>query len=69
VLTCDLYARYGVRHYRLVHPTEEWVRAFELGADGTYELVAEGHQTDAFSAPPFPALTIQLGELWDDLAD
>ena len=65
----DLYARYGVKHYWLAHPLEEWVRAYELGEDGAYELIAEGHKDDAFSAPPFPDLTIQLGELWDDFSD
>jgi Uma2 family endonuclease len=65
----DLYARYKVPYYWLAHPIEEWVRAYELGADGAYELVAEGHGREAFSAPPFPDLTIQLAELWDDLGD
>jgi Uma2 family endonuclease len=65
----DLYARYGVRYYWLAHPVQEWVRAYELGKDGAYELVAEGHKDEAFSAPPFPDLTIQLAELWDDLSD
>jgi Uma2 family endonuclease len=65
----DLYARYGVKHYWLAHPLEEWVRAYVLGEDGTYELIAEGHKDDAFTAPPFPDLTIRLGELWDDFAD
>ena len=64
-----LYARFHVRHYWLVHPIEEWIRAYELGADGSYELVAEAHKDEAFSAPPFPDPTIQLAELWDDFAD
>ena len=62
----DLYAKYEVPHYWLVHPTERRVRAYDLGKDRQYELVAEGHKDDAFSAPPFPDLTIRLGELWDD---
>jgi Uma2 family endonuclease len=61
----DLYAKHGVQHYWLVHPIEEWIRAFELGADGTYELVAEGNAKATFSAPPFPDLAINLAELWD----
>ena len=64
----DLYAKYGVRFYWLAHPIEEWVRAYELGADGFYELVAEAHKDEPFSAPPFPDLTIQLSELWDDFS-
>ncbi|MGE3272728.1 MAG: Uma2 family endonuclease, partial [Chloroflexota bacterium] len=62
----DLYARHGVRHYWLAHPEEEWLRAYELGADGHYDLVAEGHGNMAFSAPPFPSLTLQLGRLWSE---
>jgi Uma2 family endonuclease len=69
VLKHRLYARYGVSHYWLAHPVEERVRAYELGQDGAYELVAEGHGSEAFSAPPFPDLTIQLADLWDDLSD
>ena len=65
----DLYARYKVPYYWLVHPVQEWIRAYELGADGAYELVAEAHKDEAFSASPFPDLTIQLAELWDDFAD
>ena len=62
----DLYARYGVRNYWVAHPQEEWLRAYELGADGQYELVAEGQGDMLFSAPPFTDLTIRLAELWED---
>jgi Uma2 family endonuclease len=65
----DLYAKYGVQHYWLVHPIEEWIRAFDLNADGTYELVAEGNARATFSAPPFPDLAINLAELWDPFPD
>jgi Uma2 family endonuclease len=61
----DLYARHGVRHYWLVEPIEKSVRAYELGADGFYELIAEAHGTDTFVASPFPNLAIQLADLWD----
>jgi Uma2 family endonuclease len=63
----DLYATFGVRHYWVVDPMERWVRAYELGRDGFYELVAEAHGDERFSSEPFPALTIQLGNLWDSL--
>ena len=53
----DLYAKHGVQHYWVAHPQEEWLRAFELGADGQYELVAEGQGDMTFSAPPFPDST------------
>ena len=64
-----LYAKHGVRYFWLAHPIEEWIRAYELGEDGAYELVAEAHKDAAFSAPPFPDLTIRLAELWDEFAD
>src|SRR3954453_7067578 len=41
ILKRDLYAKYGVRYYWIVEPLAEWIRAYELGADGLYELVAE----------------------------
>lgn len=62
----DLYAKHGVRYYWVAHPQEEWLRAYELGVDGQYELVAEGHGDMTFSAPPFPDLTIQLGLIWEE---
>ena len=42
--------------------------AYELDADGTYELIAEAHKDGTFSAAPFPELTIRLGDLWDDFS-
>ena len=62
----DLYARHGVKYYWVAHPLEEWLRAYELGADGQYELVAEGQGDMTFSAPPFPDLTLRLSFLWDE---
>jgi Uma2 family endonuclease len=59
-----LYEKYGVKYYWIFEPTEHWVRAFELGADGVYELVAEASGDAPFSAPPFPDLTIALARLW-----
>ena len=61
-----LYAKYGVPHYWMFEPVEQWVRAFELGSDGAYELVAEASGDMLFSAPPFSDLTIPLTRLWGD---
>jgi len=69
VLKRDLYARCGVPYYWIAHPTEQWVRAYALGKDGQYELIAEGRGRGTFSAPPFPDLTIQLASLWFDPFD
>lgn len=60
----DLYAQFGVRHYWVFEPAARWVRAFELGADGVYELVAEAAGNAPFSAPPFVGLVIPLARLW-----
>jgi len=62
----DLYAKYGVKYYWIVEPLAEWIRAYELGADGLYELVAEAHDRETFAAPPFSELQISLADLWDD---
>jgi Uma2 family endonuclease len=59
-----LYEQYGVRHYWIFEPLERWVRAYSLGADGAYALVAEAAGDATFSAPPFPDLAIPLGRLW-----
>jgi Uma2 family endonuclease len=61
----NLYARHGVRHFWLVHPAERWVRAYTLGGDGAYELNAEAHGDERFSAPPFTDLPIELAGVWD----
>ena len=61
----QLYAQYGVPYFWLVHPIEEWARAFELRGS-EYELVAEASGTDTFRAPPFQDLAIDLTELWGD---
>src|SRR5581483_5816003 len=52
----NLYAKYGVKYYWIIDPFAEWIRAYELGADGLYELVAEARGRAMFSAPPFPDL-------------
>ena len=62
----DLYAKYGVKHYWVFEPLAEWARAYTLGADGLYELVAEANRAETFSAPPFMDLAIPLADLWED---
>jgi Uma2 family endonuclease len=65
LLRRNLYAKSSVRHYWLVHPGQRSVRAYTLGADGAYELIAEAHDDEAFAAPPFTDLPIQLTTVWD----
>jgi Uma2 family endonuclease len=60
----QLYEEYKVKNYWIFEPLERWVRAYALGADGLYELVAEAHGDETFSAPPFPDLTIRLADIW-----
>jgi Uma2 family endonuclease len=62
----QLYEEYKVENYWIFEPLERWVRAYGLGADGLYELVAEAHGDETFSAPPFPDLTIRLADVWGD---
>jgi Uma2 family endonuclease len=59
-----LYEQYRVQNYWIFEPLERWARAYALGADGAYELVAEAHGDATFSAPPFLDLTIRLADLW-----
>lgn len=58
-----LYAQYGVPHYWIGDPTGRWLRACSLD-QGAYTEVAFGKDGDAFSAPPFPDLVIDLAQLW-----
>jgi Uma2 family endonuclease len=59
-----LYEQYEVQNYWIFEPLERWVRAYALGADGAYELVAEAYGDETFSAPPFANLAIRLSDIW-----
>ena len=70
VVKRNLYAKHGVKYYWIIEPLAEWIRAYELGADGLYELVAEAHGREIFSASPFADLQVELATLWaDPIAD
>lgn len=58
----DLYQRYGVKEYWIVHPSEQTVFVFKLGDDQTYGK-PERYATDDKIAVPL------LGELLVDLAE
>jgi len=59
-----LYEQYRVQNYWIFEPLERWARAYALGADGSYELVAEAQGDATFSAPPFQDLVIRLSDIW-----
>ena len=59
-----LYARYGIRHYWIVHPTERTIELFELETESYRHVVTE--KGDAVvRSPLFPGLEIRLAEVWD----
>ncbi|HEX5417828.1 MAG TPA: Uma2 family endonuclease [Chloroflexota bacterium] len=60
----QLYARFGVADYWLLDVERQEFIAFAL-ADGIYQEVARGKETETVSAPPFPDLAISLGEIWE----
>lgn len=61
-----LYAREGVRHAWLVDPALRTLEIFILGADGKWDL-GDVHRDDAVvRAPPFEAIEVQLGVLWEE---
>ena len=59
----NIYRKYGVQHYWLVHPEEKTLECFVL-RDGTYSLVASGMDEDVVEHPDFSGLTVSLEKLW-----
>lgn len=59
----ELYARGEISCYWIANPKAESLQAYQL-IDGVYQLVAEGHGNQTFSAPPLRELNIDLAELW-----
>jgi len=59
----NIYRKYEVQHYWLVHPEERTLECFAL-RDGAYSLVASGMDDDVVEHPDFPGLTISLATLW-----
>lgn len=59
----NIYQKYRVLHYWLVHPEERTLECFTL-RDGAYTLAASGMDEDVVEHPDFPGLTISLEILW-----
>lgn len=58
-----IYARYSVANYWIVDPEDHEIVAFTLH-DSEYVEAAAATGEAAFSAPPFPELTLPLAEVW-----
>lgn len=60
----QLYARAGVPHYWLIDPDTETVTGYELAGTGEYRVSAEWGSGDRLSSPLFPAITLEVEELF-----
>lgn len=56
----DLYQRYGVKEYWIVHPEQQTVMIFKLGEDGTYGKPERYAGDDTVTVPLFGDLSIDL---------
>ena len=59
----NIYLKYEVQHYWLVHPEERTLECFAL-RDGAYSLVASGMDEDVVEHPDLPDFTLDLSSLW-----
>ncbi len=58
-----LYARFGVPHYWIADPATCRLEMFRLD-QGEYELAAAGEAPEVLTAPGFPQLELDLGEVF-----
>jgi Uma2 family endonuclease len=59
----EQYASGGVAYYWIVDPAGRAVEGFEL-SNGTYRPTGSGSNDALLTLPPFPDLSIPLGEIW-----
>jgi len=59
----NIYRKYSVQQYWLVHPEEKTLECFAL-RDGAYSLVSSGMDEDVVEHPDFSGLTVSLEKLW-----
>ena len=59
----NIYLKYGVQHYWLVHPKERTLECFAL-RDSAYALIASGMDEDVVEHPDFPGFSLDLASLW-----
>jgi Uma2 family endonuclease len=64
-----LYARFGVEHYWLVDPVEQWLEVFRVAnrtmAKRVYASLGRRSRDETVTCDLFPDLTINLGDIWD----
>lgn len=60
----ELYQRYGVKEYWIVHPNDQTVLVFKLGEDGMYGRAAIYTASDVVPVPLLGELTIDLNEVF-----
>jgi Uma2 family endonuclease len=60
----ELYQRYGVKEYWIVHPNDQTVLVFKLGEDGMYGRAAMYTASDVVPVPLLGDLTIDLNEVF-----
>lgn len=58
-----IYAHYGVTHLWLVDPDPQTLEVYAL-KDGAWRLLLQASDQATVQAPPFTALTLELGSLW-----
>jgi Uma2 family endonuclease len=60
----EIYRRYRVPYYWRLYPARREVAALALVND-QYQVVTTACGAQPLQAPPFPELTINLGEIWE----
>jgi Uma2 family endonuclease len=63
VTKAQLYAKHNVPNYWLIDPDQRTLEAYELVIDH-YDLATSARDAEVFAPSLFPALSIQLSDLW-----
>jgi len=58
------YNRFGVQHYWLVDPEEQFMQVYALLASGDYVICRSVGENEVFTHPDYPDLSIELESLW-----
>lgn len=58
------YNRFGVQHYWLVDPEEQFIQAYALLPSGDYVICRTVGENEVFTHPDYPDLSIELESLW-----
>ena len=60
----NLYERYGVKEYWIVHPNDKIAMLYSIGENGQYEKAEIYTQEDMVESKLFPELKIRLSEIF-----